>query len=86
MITAIEYALMAGAAYFDNRADINRFPVPSGWNRVSRFPVASSGGSGFEAIALGNGVDLAHSTEIVISYAGTDGDAGGVFIKGARLD
>ncbi|MCX7167626.1 MAG: hypothetical protein NTV11_15325 [Rhodocyclales bacterium] len=72
MTTQAECAAMAGAAYYDNRGDINRFPIPSGWNRISRFPVASSGGSGFEASILGNGTTIANSTEIVISYAGTD--------------
>ncbi|MDP2810697.1 MAG: hypothetical protein Q8O34_11165 [Rhodocyclaceae bacterium] len=69
----IDCALMAGAAYFDNRADINRFPIPSGWSLVHRFPVAASNGTGFEASAFGNGTDLASSSEIVISFAGTDG-------------
>jgi hypothetical protein len=32
MTTAIEYALMAGASYIDNRPSINnRFPTPDGW-------------------------------------------------------
>jgi len=39
-----------------------------GWYRVSRFPTASSG---FEAAAFGNGVSIAESTNIVISFAGT---------------
>lgn len=30
MTTAIEYALMAGAAYISNRADVNQFPIPVG--------------------------------------------------------
>ena len=70
-ITAIDYALLAGASYYDTRAVINRFPIPSGWNRVSRFPTASSG---FEAAAFGNGADIATSTDIVISFAGTAGE------------
>lgn len=67
MTTAIEYALMAGASYISNRADVNKFPVPQGWAKVMnpdsyfRDPV-----SGFEAISFTNG------TDIVISYAGTD--------------
>jgi hypothetical protein len=31
MVTTLEYALMAGASYYDNHLDINRFPVPDGW-------------------------------------------------------
>ncbi|MFA6313688.1 MAG: hypothetical protein WC681_19590, partial [Sterolibacterium sp.] len=72
MTSAIEYALMAGAAYYDNRADVNRISVPSGWNMVSRFPVAMSNGTGFEASAFGNGTSLTNSTDIVISFAGTE--------------
>ncbi|MCD6706954.1 MAG: hypothetical protein LT080_10945 [Thiobacillus sp.] len=67
MANAIEYALMAGASYISNRADLNKFPIPQGWEKVvdpdSYFldPV-----SGFEAISFTNGPD------IVISFAGTD--------------
>jgi Ca2+-binding RTX toxin-like protein len=69
----INCALMAGAAYYDNRSDVNKFPVPTDWYRVDRFPVAASNGSGFEASTFGNGTSIATSTEIVISFAGTDG-------------
>src|SRR3989338_3021099 len=66
MTTAIEYALLAGASYYDTRADMNRFPVPIGWAKItnpdSHF---SDTATGFEAISFTNG------TEIVISYAGT---------------
>lgn len=31
MVTTIQYALLAGASYFDTRTDINRFPVPKDW-------------------------------------------------------
>lgn len=68
----INCALMAGAAYYDNRSDENKFPVPTGWTRVDRFPVSASNGTGFEASVFGNGANLAASTEIVISFAGTD--------------
>jgi VCBS repeat-containing protein len=70
MITAIEYALMAGAAYISNRDPINQFPTPQGWlaTRHDNPP----DGSGFEAISFINGATIATSTEIVISYAGTD--------------
>ncbi len=63
MATTIEYALMAGASYYDTRHDINRFPIPAGWSWVSRNPQDDA--TGFEAAALGNGA------EIVISFAGT---------------
>ncbi|MHB1198395.1 MAG: alpha/beta hydrolase family protein [Polaromonas sp.] len=71
MITAIDYALMAGASYISTRASGNQFPVPQGWTKVVnpdsyfRDPI-----TGFEAISFTNG------TEIVISYAGTDPSAG----------
>jgi len=51
MATTIEYALMAGASYRDTRADINRFPIPSGWNLVSRNPQDNA--TGFEAATFG---------------------------------
>lgn len=63
MTTEIEYALLAGASYYDTRAGINRFPLPQGWSYVSR--VLQDGATGFEAAAFTNGTDL------VISYAGT---------------
>ena len=69
MATKIDYALMAGASYIDTRLPINRFPIPTGWNLVSRNPQDST--SGFEAATFGNGTTIAASTEIVISYAGT---------------
>lgn len=34
MTTAIQYALMAGAAYISNRDPMNRFPIPQGWVKV----------------------------------------------------
>ena len=64
MITLIEYALLAGRAYFDTRADINLFPIPQGWTDLLLHEANT--GSGFEAAAFQNGND------IVISYAGTD--------------
>ena len=70
MATTIDYALMAGAAYRDTRADINRFPIPSGWNLISRNPQDDA--TGFEAATFGNGATIATSTNIVISYAGTN--------------
>lgn len=60
--TQIEYALLAGASYFSNRLNINRFPLPQNWSYVSRIPPKSSG---FEAAAFTNG------SELVISFAGT---------------
>ena len=61
MTTEIEYALMAGASYFDTRRPANRFPTPLNWLSFNH----QAGDSGFEAISFTNG------TEIVISYAGT---------------
>jgi hypothetical protein len=65
MTTAIEYALMAGASYISNRPDINKFPIPTGWEAIpnshSNDPL-----TGFEAVSLIKGSD------IVISFAGTD--------------
>ena len=69
MATTIEYALMAGASYRDTRPDVNKFPIPMGWNLVSRNPQDKT--TGFEAASFGNGTDISASTEIVISYAGT---------------
>ena len=63
MASEIEYALMAGVAYRSTRGQINRFPIPQGWNEIpgSHRDLPS----GFEAISFTNG------TEIVISFAGT---------------
>ena len=69
MTTIIDYALMAGASYRDTRPDTNKFPIPVGWNMVSRNPQDDA--TGFEAAVFGNGTTLAGSNEIVISYAGT---------------
>lgn len=41
----IDNALMAGRAYFDTRASINRFPVPQGWAEFNHRALDS----GFEA-------------------------------------
>lgn len=70
MTTVIEYALLAGASYYDTRTDKNRFPLPLGWRYVSR--IQQDPATGFEAAAFTNG------PEIVISFAGTDpGDIAG---------
>jgi VCBS repeat-containing protein len=62
---------MAGASYISNRPEVNRFPTPSGW--ASTNYKNPPDGSGFEAITFVQaGTTLATSTEIVISYAGTD--------------
>jgi hypothetical protein len=72
MTTAIEYALMAGAAYRSNRAVINRIPVPVGWSGT-KYEIAPPNGSGFEALSfVPVGTSLTTSSEIVISFAGTD--------------
>ena len=68
----LDCALMSGAAYYDSRSSQNRLPVPDGWFRVDRFPVAASDGSGFEAATFGDQNTIDASTEIVISFAGTD--------------
>jgi hypothetical protein len=75
-ITAIDYSLMAGASYISNRADINKFPAPAGW--LGTKYVSPPDGGGFEAISFINGPDIAHSSEIVISFAGTDFSLAGV--------
>jgi hypothetical protein len=69
MATTIEYALMAGASYRDTRPDANKFPIPTGWNMVSRSPQDHT--TGFEAAVFGNGATIAASTELAISFAGT---------------
>lgn len=63
MTTAIEYALLAGAAYYDTRTDKNRLPLPQNWSYLSRIQQDLT--TGFEASAFIKG------TEIVISFAGT---------------
>ncbi|MBI3771625.1 MAG: DUF2974 domain-containing protein [Gammaproteobacteria bacterium] len=69
MTTIIDYALMAGASYISTRPDVNKFPIPQGWNLTKH--ENPQDGSGFEAASFINGPDIAHSSEIVISYAGT---------------
>ncbi len=69
MATTIEYALLAGASYRDTRPNVNKFPIPSGWNLVSRNPQDNA--TGFEAAVFGNGTTIASSTNIVISFAGS---------------
>ncbi len=71
MTTLIDYALMAGASYISNRSDQNKFPIPSGWLTASNSHFNDSS-TGFEAISFVNKATIATSTEIVISYAGTD--------------
>lgn len=61
MTIDIALALMAGRAYYDTRADINRFPVPDGWTEK----LHEAKPCGFEAVSFQRG------DEIVISYAGT---------------
>lgn len=68
-ITAIDYALMAGASYISTRAEVNQFPAPAGWVGTKH---DNPPNSGFEAISfVPTGTTLATSTEIVISFAGT---------------
>lgn len=61
----IDRALMAGAAYFSTRPEINRIPMPQGWMERTEFRV-NGDSSGFEARAFQKG------NEIVIAYAGTN--------------
>jgi len=66
--STVDYALMAGAAYFSTRDVINRLPFPegSGWSRLAGgFDHRQDDSSGFEAAAFVKG------GEIVISFAGT---------------
>lgn len=65
----IDRALMAGAAYFSTRQEINRIPIPQGWTERTEFRV-NGDSSGFEAISFQRG------NEIVISYAGTNPNDG----------
>jgi len=69
MVTAIQYALMAGASYISTRAEPNQFPTPDGWLGIK---YDNSPNSGFEVISfVRTGTTLQTSTEIVISFAGT---------------
>lgn len=69
MTFTTELALMSGTAYKSTRDRINRFPVPANW--LAENPKTES--SGFEAVAfIREGSTLSTSSEIVISYAGTD--------------
>ena len=72
MTAAIEYALLAGASYYDTRTSFNRFPLPQDWGVYSRIPQDSS--TGFEAVAFQSQC----SNDLVISYAGTNGDGGSI--------
>src|SRR3569623_131376 len=73
MAIAVEYALMAGHAYRTTRHASNWRPAPLGWTPFFPVPDDSTAltftmSDGFEAISFINGND------IVISYAGTDGN------------
>jgi len=65
MPSTIEYALMAGSAYYSTRDDINRIPRPDGWEQLPGFNRRQDDTCGFEAAAFVKG------GEIVISFAGT---------------
>jgi hypothetical protein len=65
MATTIDYALLAGASYYDTRTDKNRFSLPKDWDYFSRVPQDAT--SGFEVAAFKNLL----TNEIVISFAGT---------------
>jgi Lipase (class 3) len=78
MATTLALALMAGASYISTRSPVNQFPMPAGWTElVARRKKDSQ--TGFEATTFGNGIDIAHSTEIVISFAGTDPNNSNLF-------
>ncbi|WP_176451945.1 putative Ig domain-containing protein [Rhodoferax sp. TH121] len=69
MATNIELALMAGAAYESTRNEKNRLPTPVDWASLKH----ETQDSGFEAVAfVGEGSTLKTSSEIIISFAGTD--------------
>lgn len=70
MTSAVEYALMAGASYISSRDPLNQFPTPLDW--LATRHDNPQDGSGFEAISFINGTTIANSTDIVISFAGTD--------------
>lgn len=77
MTTLIEYALMAGRAYQTTRAPINQFPIPDSWLEIAHVPnnpayPQFTGADGFEAVSFINGTSIATSSEVVISFAGTD--------------
>ena len=81
MTTQVEYALMAGDSYLSNRALVNQFPVPAGWTPTQH----STKPSGFEAISFYNGTSIANSTQIVISYAGTNPSSISDWVTNVRL-
>jgi len=62
MVTDIQYAQMAGAAYVSNRSKENKFPIPTDWTPLKYKEYSS----GFEAVSFQRG------NEIVISFAGTN--------------
>ena len=66
MPSTVEYALMAGAAYYSTRDEINRIPRSDSWEQLAGFNRRQDDSSGFEAAAFVNS-----SGEIVISFAGT---------------
>lgn len=67
MPTLIQCALMAGGAYISTRPDLNKFPVPGGWIQGEH----DTSFTGFEAVSYTKTAES--SSEVVISYAGTDG-------------
>ena len=75
-ITVAEYAILAAAAYNDNRGDVNKVPqysLPPGWVNDTRFNVIDNSGlstlsSGFGASTFVNG----NTRNVVISFEGTD--------------
>jgi hypothetical protein len=60
-----QIALLAGASYRSSRAEINRLPIPAGWQEVPLSHVVLP--SGFEAVSFRNSV----SGDVVVAFAGT---------------
>jgi len=70
MVTTLELALMAGRAYESTRKEINWFPTSTSWVTDKH---ETDDSSGFEAISfVKEGTTLKTSSEIVISFAGTN--------------
>ena len=65
MTATLDYALLAGTAYYSTRGAINRFPIPDGWIEDTD-QRRTDDQTGFEARTFQKG------PEIVISYSGTD--------------
>ena len=68
IVTTIEYALLAGAAYKSTRSNENKIPSPGNWNKLNPdagLDFRQDDLTGFEAVAFEK------NGNIVISFAGT---------------